>query len=1284
MGNSQSRRQCCESVHESVSVSFDLLLPLGALSPESFEYFSLDFLTALYREKAEVHQAGKTGHKQCGIDLEAVFIDGANFTFQCKREAQFGPAKVREAVKAQTIPAKKKYILLSRIASPKAREEIKKARGWDIWDQSDITSKFRTLPKTEQVRIVDTFFPSQRFALTGQMGPGPWLTVKGFFTPQLVKGRIFNQGWELVGRSSELGQLSAAFADHNVVVTSLIGPAGGGKSRVLRSALESFSANHPFVRVAVASPTEVIDAKGLEDLGTGEKLLVVDDAHDRDDLNQLIRYAGDERNTTRLLLVYRPYWVDVIQGELAREGLTGEYVVSVPLEKPTKKNAIELASQVLKEHGASTKLAPMIADMAYDSPLAVVVGAQIVAKEGLHPELLGSNEEFSAAVLKRYEQVITKDIAQGEDRERISAMLRILALIQPVMPDDIHVRGLLSEKEGINAPDASRLARLLIDSGVLFKRGALYRLSPDLLADSIIERACITSSGESNGYAETIFNATIPEHKEHILLNLGRLDWRRNKGDTSASHLLDRIWSNLEWENGYQNSQVKAAASVAYFQPRQALEFAQRLVEEGHGLDEYVCRMIRNAAYNLKFLANACELLWDFGKGDARSMHQHPNHPLRLLTELATPEPGKAIAYCETVVDFGLSLVPYGDSWTEVATPFDVLKGSLATEGHTSEAAKRSVVFTPYGVNPKAVASMRQRVIGMILESLTSSNRRRAFAAAKLLESTVRGPMGIMNHKPSDAAHAAWFQEFADTLSRITAVVEANSLPAIVLVRLGQTVSRFVRYSEESLSEPAKCILARLDRDLETRVIRVLMDGWGQDTWPFEPDDLYHNEQRQEQLAKELEATFPNAVDLVRFLEERLVDLESYHEDLLHSTHIFLDRLIRSQAAVAREIFAVGQRNPESPLAEYVPSALFSLLVHEPSKAHERIHSLLESGDNCLPLIARAYANGIFGARQINGSDKDILRRIFCSEDAAVLKSASWILREVAQKDKRLAIDLIAHGNSTLAQASDGEVFMWLDDDQYIPFDMINEENLECILQLLIIPNNLDNHFVRRFLARVTTRNPGQVFKLAKARLKRATTLNDWTYRSVGIDSEASFNFLELPEGGAMLHEVLDWALLKISDHHFMYQVTDMVVGLFGVASKAFAPALEAWGAGGTSAHFAVLAALLREVPDEFIFSEHTFISRILYVARTIGKDAYMEIFSSLHASALNGVRSGTLGQPFPRDVEMKERAEKLLASMSKTNPAYNLYKALLRSAINNIERSLAKGRAFDEEDADA
>jgi hypothetical protein len=168
---------------------------------------------------------------------------------------------------------------------------------------------------------------------------------------------IFNQRWELVGRTAELDGLACALADRGVVAVSLIGRAGEGKSRVLRAALDAFASLCPRVRVVVASPTEEITAKSLEDLGTGEKLVVVDDVHDRSDLVQLIRHAADHRSQARLLLVYRPYWSDVVHRELARCGLMGDLTKSIILAKPTKQDGIALAAQVLAKNEAPTEAA---------------------------------------------------------------------------------------------------------------------------------------------------------------------------------------------------------------------------------------------------------------------------------------------------------------------------------------------------------------------------------------------------------------------------------------------------------------------------------------------------------------------------------------------------------------------------------------------------------------------------------------------------------------------------------------------------------------------------------------------------------------------------------------------------------------------------------------------------------------------------------------------------------------------------------------------------------------
>ena len=1268
---------------ELTTVSFDQPLPLASLNPESFERFCLDFLASHYQGRAKVHPAGKTGHKQYGIDIEALFADDAVFTFQCKRERQFGPEKVKTAITAQTIEAKEKIILLSRVASPEARNEIRPVEGWDIWDQTDISRIFRTLPKSEQIRIVAIYFPTQRFALTGEIEPGPWLTAADFFAPHLVEGRSFNHCWGLIGRTAELEQLAVNLANQEVIAVNLIGRAGEGKSRVLRSALENFLETHPHVRVVVASPTEEITAKALENLGAGEKLLVIDDVHDRDDLEQVIRYAADQRQQARLLLVYRSYWRDIVQRELAEAGLIGQYSAPVELAKPTKQDAVALASQVLEKLGASTSHATRIADITFDSPLAVVIGAQIVAKEGLHPELFGSNEVFQATVLKHYEQFIAEGLAQGKDQDRVHGILRVLSLIQPVAPDSGVVIELLKEMEEITAPDATRLARLLIESGVLFKRGAAYRLSPDLLADSIIASGCITPSGVSNGYAEALFEKCSPEHKEHLLLNLGRLDWRRNEGDTSSSRLLDGIWAKLEWKDDYQDANVKAAAAAAYFQPRQALTFAHKLVLQGHGADENVSRMIQNAAYNQKYLTQACELLWEIGKNDTRATNSHPHHALRILTELATPMPRKPVEYCEEVVAFALSLLPIAESWTNAATPFDILKGALSTEGHTSTATSRKVTFAPYGVNHEAVAAMRRRIIDTLIESLSCINKQQAFTAAEMLQTALHGPIGMFNRKPTDAEVSEWSQEFADTLVRTNAKLEAVHLPAVILVRLAQSVSWHAFYSTEPSCETAKDIIARLDRDFETRVTRVLMDGWRHDTWQLDPEKRELNRQHQEQLTTEAEARFPSAGELAVFLEARLRDIQSYRQSLLKSAFIFVSHLIERRIDLAREILDAKQRDSGSVLADFSALALNFLLRLEPAEAHEHIKVLSEEGTYRLHTIAQAYSMGVFWNRKLQDADREVIQQIFRSEDTLVLGFASDIFREVARLDKPLAIDLLTRANTALMVSFGGSVCLWLDDENTIPFGQINDADLERITQLFLAPESLDEHSARRFLAKVAKRNPRLVFKLAKSRLELAVAKDSWTYEPLGFSEDESLNLLEHPDGATLLLESLDWAKPKIADWRFAHHFAQFVAGTFGFTEPILATTLQNWSAGGNSDHFAVLAAVLREVPASFVFSEQTFVRHSLSSARSLGKSVHDDVQSSLYAAAIGGMRSGTPGEPFPADIQRKEQAEEILTMLSKTDPAYPLYDNIREEAERCINRQIAEGKAMDEEDAD-
>jgi len=60
-----------------------------------------------------------------------------------------------------------------------------------------------------------------------------------------------------------------------------------------------------------------------------------------------------------------------------------------------------------------------------------------------------------------------------------------LAVVAADSPEDQALLQIIEQVESVPPHDTSRIIRLLTEAGVLFKRGAQFRLSPDVLADYI-------------------------------------------------------------------------------------------------------------------------------------------------------------------------------------------------------------------------------------------------------------------------------------------------------------------------------------------------------------------------------------------------------------------------------------------------------------------------------------------------------------------------------------------------------------------------------------------------------------------------------------------------------------------------------------------------------------------------------------------------------------------------------------------------------------------------------
>lgn len=1265
---------------KTTTVSFDQPFPIDSLSAEGFERFC-DFFISILHPTADVHRFGGTGHRQDGLDIEAILQDGTVRTYQCKRHSEFGAAKVEAAVKAHVRRSDKKVLLLTRIASPQAREAIAAHPDWELWDKEDIAKRIRQLPKSEQIRLVDIFFSGQRLALLGETEAGPWMSAEDFFSSFLRKERAFNHLWQLVGRSKELASLSDSICDKDRLVTLLTGPGGSGKSRLLYQALADYQNAKSGTLVKILSATEELSAKHLENLGQGEKLLVVDDAHDREDLPVLFAYIENPKNSARAVLSLRTYGLERIRFQAATVLLQPPYTSQIGLEPLSQKQSVELAAQVLKEYGGPESAAESVSRYTLDCPLATVVAAQIVAKGKLHPEFLGTEGAFRTTLLARFQQVIAGDLAQGKDREALLSILRILALVQPFSPDDAGLLKLLEDAGGINIADSNRLIKALVTGGVAFKRGLTYRLAPDLLADYIIEQSCVTENGASSGYAEKIFAASPQSLVEHILLNLGKLDWRLSSGNTASSRLLDGLWQQLRPTGEYGDTHFKAMTSVAYYQPARALQFAEQHIAEGR-IPTDLPELVKYAAYNFEYLRRACGCLWELGRSDERQLHSHPGHAIRILNELCAVEPNKPVEYNAEVVGFGLSLLDCPDSWSGAYTPYDFLSGILKTEGHTTSSNGREFSFSPYFVRQEAVGSLRHEVIGAAIERLDSDRADVAILSARVLSDALRYPIGSFGASAPEADRTGWTDEFVGTLESIKDKVLSSTLDPFVWLELLSSISWHAKFASGKTSDVANEIFSLTPDSLEFRAIRAFVDGYAH--LVEYPDFETRQKEWQETVrhtASEIAGVFRTPEAIMQFVATTLARVENTKPRRNASPHVLFYELLAGTNFLPNHVVEYALRNPESAIVRYVPMALPMVYSKDIETARAFTTRILASGRPELRRSLASCLGQILGNSSVGEYELGVLKGFLSSNDEHEVVTAAGELRQVGSLDAPKALELVKTTNFCGSQYVADEVLSLFESPGPIPFDLLDASLASTLLGKVFPMPTLDEYWIQKFLASASARYPAETLDFFKKRVEHAASTEDYSFRpcNYGPYVNEPLRFAESAAYDDLCQDVWSW-MRSHNDgtHKFQYFASHLFMAVFPVTDDRTLSVMRS-KLSGDSLDIALIGKILRDADPNFSLDNPSFTISYLTAAMSHGSKCLESATSALYCASVSGGKQGTPGEPFPRDVEALEKAKSVLDSLPRFSPAYRLYDLIKRDAEKNIAESLKERELFEE-----
>jgi transcriptional regulator with XRE-family HTH domain len=1260
----------------SITVTFDQPFPLEALSAESFERFCFQFLDAYY-PGAQVHRAGKSGHAQHGIDIKVRSSDGVCHTFQCKRVQNFGPKNVLSAVAAHTVKSDMKVILLSRIASPKAREAVQLHPEWHIWDKEDISLRIRNLPMDARRRLVDVFFPGQQLALLGDGESGPWQTAEEFFAPFSTGRGLFRHSWKLVGRTREKDELVKALADSERQVVFLIGAGGAGKSRILKEAIADFQVHCADTLVRFLSPTSNISPKSLtEDFGNRKKLIIVDDAHDRTDLQHLFQHASLPPNNTRLLLAFRPYGRDYIEAQAGHFALTTDQIAKVELEGLELAEATALARQVLDDFSGPLNQAEDIGRITQDCPLATVIGAQIVSQKGVHFELAKNEDVFRSTLLGRFRDIVAGRIGNKSDAESLKKLLRIIALLQPFHPEDEALPGIAERIEGLQKYDTKRLIRVLTDGGILFKRGGELRLSPDMLADYITEDACIGGEEHSTGYAEHVFDFANTAQIENLLLNLGRLDWRRANGDPSRSKLLDDIWRKL-FTSDDSAAHLRAVTEVAFYQPARALDFAEKLLREGRNLRD-LPTLFKYVAYSYNHLRRACEGLWEIGKGDIDTLNQSPGHGIRILAELCSVQPHKPLPYNEAFVDFGLSLLENPESWRHKYSPFDILKGILQTEGHTSTSSGMTISLDPFSVRPTVVTRLRRKVIDNAIRMLSHGDTRIAVLAARFLHDALRYPMGGVGPE----ARAAWTREFVETLNSIHTKMQEASLHSVVLVEIISSISWHANYAGGETGDIANNIIHSMPQTIEFRTIRAFIDGYGH--WvKFEDASQLEREWNSynELVVADLLSQFQDGETLRATLERYLVDIELYYGERIASPAVLYSQLAQHSASLARATAEDALLRKDSRTKRFAGIALSKLFKESRAIGLDIARRFLESG--CSQLHS-AIGEGYFSSDSSAVEMQDeiaLLEEILGSSDVWVLRSATHAVRIIARQDNRLAIELLKSSNLGVSDKVANDFLMIFHGNEVLPFSSLTEKDVETLLSKLSLLPALEGFWIERFLASAAKRYPTSTLRFFIDRVEYATVNKDWSFRACncGPYVNTPLQFRESGQLPSIFQQISQWIESRSpEDSLFHHWAAKLFEAIFQPFDDELIILLQTWIDKTTLSGIRIISKLLDEANPSFIFDQCPFVAGFLERCKQLGPEYLKHAINALYSSAVMGEFSGKLGEPYPCDVDMKRKAESVLENMPRFSAAYELYDAVKKRAEENIRTALQERIAFE------
>ncbi len=1125
-----------------------------------------------------------------------------------------------------------------------------------------------------------------------------------FFKPFLNKDNYFNHTYQFVGRENNIENLNN-FISKDEKILIIQGRGGIGKSRILFEFSRCFKEYNEEWELFFLNEQIITSKENFPQLKPHDKfIIVIDDAHRINNQELLLLFNVLHKYPhSKIILSCRPYGFDYIKTVLNRAGVDPQEIYNTfEIEEMGSEDLEKLGLEVLGEK--YKHLIKSLIQVADNSPLVIVVGGNLIKEKKIRPILLERQREFHDVVFNRFEDELIGKISNEIDKHLYKDILSLISSLSPINTDE-EFFGRASKFLNIESYELIRIIDLMETTGILIRRGNSVKITPDVLSDHILHNTCLTTRGQSTGYANRVFQVFWDYSPQNLLLNLSELDWRV-KQVVESDNLLSEIW--VEIENNFKESSISRRQKilgyierVAIFQPARALNIVELTINfTSEGLDDKesisnsqltpntvlyrLPPILENISHHLEYLTRCCEILWKLGKNDRRQFNNHPSHPMRVLSNLAKYERYKDLLFNSTILDFVENCFKDPKNHEYYNSLFDILDKLLSKEETDEEYEDHQITFYPFSVSYENTKFIRERALVLLSDSAKIETTKTKLRVFKSLYDVLWPPTGHHNRKVSENELDQWMPEIVEVLRIIENLVKTSKDP-IVLIQVDSDLRRVSRALKEEQCRITDNIISLIPDSLDLKITRALWDEYDKYDRDIEIDYfemLEKIESIKKQLTFELLKKCKDIERLIDYLEKKLDDLEK--SGVQYNSDGFFIALSIADYKVAQEICQYIISNPGSILTTYFSALMYGIRLRDVEKTIELSRFALETNNKkIIYSLAQGYGRKPW-SKSIDKDDIDIIKKLINHPDESIKNVAIRSLVILPDKWHQLAIRLALKvdigDNQELANS-----LCFIFEKNRIKIENVRYLDINSILDKLVPINDIKHgaHYIPEFIRHCSSRYPHLIInfffdRILYSKTKESSFHN--RYEPLPNELRHEIEFEKHPNFIGILRKIRN----KILDPDYRnFYISELFLEISDNFSPDSLKVLCEWIKSENIKKIEAVGSLISiairyvtQKPSDFVFSNLNVVKELLDNSYALNKDSYVKIRDRLIDAHFRVRMRYNLSEDSEDDIIIR-RSKKILKELPEKSPTREFYYLLCKRA-NEFNNQIVFEDDFD------